>query len=73
MTDSGTDVRILRHIPLHLFPLRLHFKETDSEEGRKERAITSAAKALLRSNGVKQLKVTNHRQTVFVLKIHCFL
>lgn len=71
MTGSGTDIRIPRHIPPHPFPLHLLFKER--EEGRKERAIPSAAGALLRSNGVKQLKVNNHRQTVFVLKIHGFV
>lgn len=41
--------------------------------GRKERAIPSAAGVLLRSNGVKQLEVTNRRQTGFVLKSHGFV
>lgn len=59
MSGLGTDVRILGHIPLHPFPLRVLYKEGEREEGRKERAILCAAGALLRSNDVKKLEMTN--------------
>lgn len=62
----------LAHSCASVFPTICSLKR-ERAEGRKERAVPSAAGALLRSNGVKQLKGTNHRQAVFVLRIHGFV
>lgn len=58
---------------LHIRSPSICSLKREREEGKKEKAIPSVAGALLRSNSVKQLKVTNHRQTVFVFKIHGFV